>query len=818
MSQHKTLPAVRKLLEIMTFPGESALPDATLLERFAQTGDEQAFATLLHRYAPMVWRVCRRRLRDAQAAEDAFQATFLVLARRAGNIRKQEAVAAWLHGVAYRLSGKARRTRDRLEFTGTASEAKTDADPVADLTLRELREVIDEELQGLAEEHRAPLVLCYLEGKTRDEAAQLLGLPLGTLKSRLERGRALLRRRLLRRGLVVPAGLGILALAAQASSAAVPTGLVQMTRQAALAFAAGRSAGPFVSSSALQLARSILPAKGAFSLKLVGGLVLIGVLGSGVGALTEAPTGRAAADAPAPQAAQAKPAAPVEKATDAQKPLTWKEFEALRQRLARSDEKRRSEAIDAGLNWIAKRQLPDGHWSFDGTVRVGDNVGTAFALLPLLNAGHTHTAADDPYQKHVEKGLAFLVSHQEKDGALGRMMYDHALATIALCRAYALTRDPKLREPATRAVDYIIKAQDVGGGWRYNPNQAGDLSSTSYQLMALYNARLAGIAVPDKTRDAAVGFVDSCGNLKEGYRYVPAGGQTSPTMTAAGRLCRGHLREIEEPELRGARLAEGMPADGWSVYYVHWAAPLVHRLGGDPGKAWLAKALGVVMDRQDQGKSSAELKGSWEPDVPHCVGSRLMTTSLAIQALQVSHAGDLPFAVAARRPLSADELDRAWRDLDSMDPVAGRRTVWAIAASPEKGPGFLERHLPKEVPVADEKLVTRLLAELDDDNFATREKAHAALKQLGPSARAQLQRAADKPQMSLEARRRVEVILLALEKGAFADRRRYLRTVEALELIGTAEAARVLEKLAERSPDPEVRREAKAAARHLDKP
>jgi hypothetical protein len=289
-------------------------------------------------------------------------------------------------------------------------------------------------------------------------------------------------------------------------------------------------------------------------------------------------------------------------------------------------------------------------------------------------------------------------------------------------------------------------------------------------------------------------------------------------MTAAGRLCRGYLREIDEPELRGARLVEGMPAaDGLSVYYVHWAAPLVQRLGGDPGRAWLTKAFTAVIDHQDQGKSSAELKGSWEPDVPHCVGSRLMTTSLAVQALQVSYAGDLPFAVAARRPLNGDELDKAWRALDSVDPMEGRRAVWAIAASPEKGPGLLEQHLPRELPAANEKLVARLLAELDDDNFATREKANAALKEFGLSARAQLQKAVEKPQMSLEARRRVEVILLALEKGAFADRRRYLRMVNALELIGTAEAGRLLEKLGERSPDPEVRREAKAAARHLDK-
>src|SRR5262249_50564641 len=160
-------------------------------DRFVARHDEAAFAALMYRHGPMVLGVCRRVLRHAQDAEDACQATFLVLVRRAAAIRRRASVGPWLHRLAHPLAGQvraqaARRRAERLD------DVALPADPAAELTWRELQVALDAELLRLPEKYRQPLVLCYLEGKTCDEAAQQLHWTLGALKGRLERGRALL--------------------------------------------------------------------------------------------------------------------------------------------------------------------------------------------------------------------------------------------------------------------------------------------------------------------------------------------------------------------------------------------------------------------------------------------------------------------------------------------------------------------------------------------------------------------------------------------------------------------------------------------------
>src|SRR5262245_57318325 len=201
----KLLQCIRRL-----FPaGPNEASDAALLGRFLAGRDERAFAALVDRHAELVYQVCWRVLGDAHDAEDAFQATFLVLARKAATVRPREALPGWLHGVARRVALKARTARAGTPHAMSLAAQPVDPrpDPLARLSARELLAIVDEELQRLPEVYRLPVILCCLEGRSQEETAQQLGWTLGSVKGRLERGRAKLQTRLARRGLTLCAAL-----------------------------------------------------------------------------------------------------------------------------------------------------------------------------------------------------------------------------------------------------------------------------------------------------------------------------------------------------------------------------------------------------------------------------------------------------------------------------------------------------------------------------------------------------------------------------------------------------------------------------------
>jgi RNA polymerase sigma factor (sigma-70 family) len=215
--------------------------DQVLLEQFVSRRDEGAFAALLERHGSMVFGVCRRILQDEHLAEDAFQATFLVLARKASSICKQHSVASWLHGVALRVARKANTQAVHLKQPDSRNNGALAPDPQAEVSWREMQEILDHELEQLPDRYRLPLVLCYLEGRTRDEAAVQLGWTEGKLKGLLERGRDRLRSRLIRRGVTLSAAVSASLLAGTPSSAMVPPNLTVSTVEAAVRFAAGNT-------------------------------------------------------------------------------------------------------------------------------------------------------------------------------------------------------------------------------------------------------------------------------------------------------------------------------------------------------------------------------------------------------------------------------------------------------------------------------------------------------------------------------------------------------------------------------------------------
>ncbi len=273
-------------------PGTEEFSDRQLLARFVAQRDEAAFAALLQRHGPLVWRVCRRLLSDEADAEDAFQATFLVLARKAGSIRRQALVGSWLYGVAYRLALQARTAAMRMRVGERHAPPKTADDPLANVTVREAQAILDDELARLPDKYRAPLVLCCLEGKARDEAARQLGWPPSLVKSRLEEARERLRRRLVRRGLELPTALSAVLLLEGSATAGVPAVLAQTTMQAALRLAAGKAVAGTVSANVAALVDAASKSLSVIKLKAAA-LLLVGLclLGAAAGLVAQrAPT------------------------------------------------------------------------------------------------------------------------------------------------------------------------------------------------------------------------------------------------------------------------------------------------------------------------------------------------------------------------------------------------------------------------------------------------------------------------------------------------------------------------------------------------
>ncbi len=262
---------LRQMLDYLQQAGGGP-SDRQLLARFVTCRDEASFAALVRRHGPMVLGVCRRLLRDYHDAEDALQATFLVLAKKAASLVVGESLGCWLYGVAYRAALEARQfnARRRAREVPMKDVPHPEAAPAE---AHEWRPLLDRELGLLPEKYRSAIVLCDLEGRTRRDAARLLKVPEGTLSSRLATGRHLLARRLARCGVVLSGG-ALAALLAQASaSAQLPAALVSGTAKAAALVAAGQVGA--VSTTAALLMKGVMKAMLLKKLRLAAGAVLV---------------------------------------------------------------------------------------------------------------------------------------------------------------------------------------------------------------------------------------------------------------------------------------------------------------------------------------------------------------------------------------------------------------------------------------------------------------------------------------------------------------------------------------------------------------
>ncbi|MBY0528176.1 MAG: terpene cyclase/mutase family protein [Gemmataceae bacterium] len=317
----------------------------------------------------------------------------------------------------------------------------------------------------------------------------------------------------------------------------------------------------------------------------------------------------------------------------------------------------RSEACVArGLNWLARHQRPNGSWGLHDfhtahncnckgqANRPNDMAATGMALLPFLGAGETHRGVGTSklYAKPVEYALGWIVKQQGVDGQLGDG-YSHPIATIALCEAYGLTADPKLKGPAQRAIDAIVNWQAANGGFRYSPKQQGDLSVSGWHIQALKSGQMAGLHVPNQTFQGIHNFLDAVSTADQsGLGYT--GPQATPRMTSVGLLCREYLGwGPRHPAIaKGTETLNKMPpsASLKDMYYYYYATQSMFHGTDEKGWAtWNDKMRDLLIDTQDMGNNpdARDQKGSWsaEGDAFGPQMGRLGVTSLALLTLEV---------------------------------------------------------------------------------------------------------------------------------------------------------------------------------------
>jgi RNA polymerase sigma factor (sigma-70 family) len=283
---------IQHIRRAVLWPDGGALSDGQLLESFIARKDEGAFHALVRRHGPMVLGLCRRILGNIHDADDAFQATFLVLVRKASTVKPREMVGSWLHGVAWNTARNARAMNAKRHRRERPLEAAPEPGHISRDLWQDLRGLLDRELKGLPRKYRLPILLCDLEGKTIKETACQLGWPQGTVAGRLARARALLAKRLTRRGIGLSTGV-LAGLIGQRALADVPAALMATTSQAVKAFAGGQAAAGTISGDVVALTQGVL--KSMFTIRLkIATAVLIAVAFAccGVGVLMHKATGQ----------------------------------------------------------------------------------------------------------------------------------------------------------------------------------------------------------------------------------------------------------------------------------------------------------------------------------------------------------------------------------------------------------------------------------------------------------------------------------------------------------------------------------------------
>jgi RND family efflux transporter MFP subunit len=477
----------------------SGLSDAELLGRYVHFQDEAAFELLLWRHGALVLNVCRRVLHCEQDAEDAFQATFLTFVRQAHAIIRRGSVASWLYKVAYRVAleakAQARKTAAHEKRGGDSRAIQSPPDP----TWGELRPILDEELNRLPERLCRPIVLCYLEGKTNEEAARQLGCPPGTIFSRLARGREMLRNRLLRRGLTLSTAALTAELAEHAAEAVPTAPLMAATLRAALAFATG-SAVASGSTQVTALAEGVLKTMFVTKLKMAAlALFVVGILAAGGvltrHALTATPQPEARKE---PQSVQPKPAQKAEDkkiAVRVAQPMPG----GLNLRRAGRVRAAAQQQVYAAISGYLKEQPVD----IGSIVKKGDILAVIDAPLLLVEAKQAEAALALENGRFQEAQARVVTAQAELKAAEGRTRA--AQSKLKSDRAYLKFREKQAQRYAALLADRAVDEKVVA---EQEDRREAALEAVNASVEAVANVQ-ADVAVKRSKIDSAKAALES---------------------------------------------------------------------------------------------------------------------------------------------------------------------------------------------------------------------------------------------------------------------------------------------------------------------
>lgn len=823
------------------------LSDPHLLAAFTANRDEGAFTAIVKRHGQMVLGVCRHILGQEQDAEDAFQATFLVLARRAHTIRGGEALSNWLYGVAYRTALRAKRDAGRRRMWERHGAQNAGSDPAREIAWREIQAVLEDEIHRLPPKYRRPFVLCFLEGKSRSEAARELQCKEGTISSRLDRARKHLQARLDRRGVSLSAALGACAVSQTAATAAMPLGLMARTAKGALLFGgktpaivsakagamalAGHAAGQVsFSANAVSLAEGVIGAA-LLSKAFISALAVALVISFGstmafvAGRLTEPGRTEPIAQAPA--------------ATKGQLP---KEIAAPKERLPEGAIARLGTARFANigrplaLSFTREgKELVVGSW--DGFLSVWDPAKKQLVKEWDSQAGLVHTLAISP------DGATIAEAGRVSGIRLWRWSDGTLLATLAQLE----TDEQDLTESLQFSPNgkFLVAS---GWGWRKNENiehhgravRLWELNSGK-QTYVLDRPRQAGYHVPSFASNGSALMIACCDHDR--------GSQLAKAYVLFVAPETG--RQIKRIDLPDDSVPRYFPA--YENFALSPSGRWLVRVGTDPvnnARMWatdIPARRKIEVLRTDLVRQS-DVLFAVAPD-ERCVavtypGQPLMVVELATGQVrwrfESPETGNVSLAFSPNgrllasgsvdrtvlmwdltgrsadgtlRPikLSRNQLQGLWDDLKSADGETTQRAIWALVAGADNAVPFLGEKI-KSWRSVDARRIAALIHDLGSESFQTRTKAEKELDEFHDAAEPLLRQKLAEP-VTLEVRRRIEQILQRIDRWWL--KQQGSRAVEVLEHIGNAEAKEVLKEVAASRASPRLAEEAKAALRRL---